>query len=221
MSELVKAGKVKYLGISEASAETIRRAHAIHKISAYQIEYSPFTLDIERPDIDVLNTCRELGITIVAYSPLGRGILTGQYRSRADFHKDDWRLTIPRFSEENFDKNLVLVDNIKKIADRKKVTPGQVTLAWLLAQGHDIVPIPGTKNIKYLQENVESAFISLSDEDKAEVRKLSEEAEVHGERYPEAMLSYSLVNLLEFRLLPEHGRLDSGCLAQGEVSLPR
>lgn len=153
--------------------------------SAYQIEYSPFTLDIEDPKINVLNTCRELGITVVCYSPLGRGMLTGQYRSRADFAKDDWRLNLPRFSEENFDKNLVLVDRIKQIAEKKKATPGQITLAWLLAQGHDIVAIPGTKNPKYLQENVEAAFITLSQEEQDEIRKVSEEAEVVGHRYPE------------------------------------
>lgn len=189
MAELVKEGKVKYLGLSEASAKTIRRAHKVHPISAYQIEYSPFTLDIERPDIDVLNTCRELGITIVCYSPLGRGMLTGQYRSRADFAEDDWRLNTPRFSEENFDKNLVLVDDIKKIADRKQVTAGQVSLAWLLSQGHDVVPIPGTKSAKYLQENVQAAFITLSNSEKAEIRKVAEEAEVAGDRYPASMMA--------------------------------
>lgn len=188
MAELVKEGKVKHLGLSEASAKTIRRAHKVHPISAYQIEYSPFTLDIERPDIDVLNTCRELGITVVCYSPLGRGMLTGQYRSRADFAKDDWRLDVPRFSEENFDKNLKLVDDIKSIADKKGVTPGQVTLAWLLSQGHDIVPIPGTKSVQYLQENVQAAFVTLSDSEKAEIRKVAEAAEVAGERYPAAMM---------------------------------
>lgn len=189
MSELVKEGKIKYLGLSEASAETIRRAHKVHPISAYQIEYSPFTLDIEDPKINVLKTCRELGITVVAYSPLGRGMLTGQYRSRDDFHEDDWRLQVPRFSKENFHKNLELVDNVKTLADRKKVTAGQVTLAWLLAQGDDIVPIPGTKKVKYLQENVEAAFIKLSQEEIGEVRKMAEGAEVHGERYPPQMVA--------------------------------
>jgi len=188
MAELVKEGKVKYLGLSEASAETIRRAHKVHPISAYQIEYSTFTLDIEKPEIDVLNTCRELGITVVCYSPLGRGLLTGQIRSRADLNSDDWRLTNPRFSEENFPKNLKVVEDIKKIADGKKVTPGQVTLAWLLAQGHDIVPIPGTKNLKYLQENVEAAFIQLDKKEVDEIRAISESADVGGSRYPAAMM---------------------------------
>lgn len=187
MAELVKEGKVKHLGLSEASARTIRRAHKVHPISAYQIEYSPFTLDIESPEIDVLKTCRELGITVVCYSPLGRGLLTGQYRSRADFPADDWRLQVPRFSEENFDKNLVLVDDIKKIAEKKGVKASQVTLAWLLAQGPDIVPIPGTRSSKYLQENVEAAFLTLTKEETDEIRKVSEDAEVHGARYPEGM----------------------------------
>lgn len=188
MAELVRAGKVKHLGLSEASAATIRRAHAVHPISAVQVEYSPFALEIESEAIAVLETCRELGITVVCYSPLGRGMLTGQYRSRDDFDRDDWRLAVPRFSAENFPKNLALVDDIKAVADRKGVTPGQVTLAWLLAQGDDVVPIPGTKSIKYLTENVASASVSLSPAEKAEIRKVSEQADVHGSRYPEGMM---------------------------------
>ncbi|MCJ1448259.1 MAG: hypothetical protein MMC23_008774 [Stictis urceolatum] len=187
MAELKKQGKIRHLGVSEVSSETLRRAHAIHPISAVQIEYSPWALDIETPDIDLLKTCRELGVAVIAYSPLGRGFLTGQYRSRDDFEPNDFRLGAPRFSEENFPKNLALVDKIKAIADKKGVTPGQLTLAWLMRQGEDVIPIPGTKKIKYLEENMGALKVELSDKEDGEIRKTVEEAEITGGRYPEAM----------------------------------
>ena len=143
MAEAVKAGKVSHIGLSECSSATLRRAHAVHPIAAVQIEYSPFTMDIEDPQIALLQTCRELGVATVAYSPLGRGMLTGQYRSNKDFEEGDWRRVAPRFSDENFPKNLQLVDKLGAIAKGKGCTTGQLTLAWLLAQGEDIFPIPG------------------------------------------------------------------------------
>lgn len=153
-----------------------------------QIEYSPFTTDIESPEIALLKTCRELGVTIVAYSPLGRGMLTGAYKSPADFEEGDFRSYSPRFSEENFPKNLKLVDQINEIAKRKGCTAGQLTLAWLLAQGPDIIPIPGTKKIKYLEENIAALNVKLTSSENAEIRKAVENAEVHGLRYPEQLM---------------------------------
>lgn len=173
--------------MSEVSSATLRRAHAVHPISAVQIEYSPFTTDIESPEIALLKTCRELGVATVAYSPLGRGMLTGAYKSPADFEEGDFRRYSPRFSEENFPKNLKLVDEINKIAKKKGCTSGQLTLAWLLAQGPDIIPIPGTKKIKYLEENLAALEVKLTSSENAEIRKAVESAEVHGLRYPEQM----------------------------------
>ena len=186
-SSICREGKIKYLGLSEVSSDTLRRAHAIHPISAVQIEYSPFTIDIESPDIGLLKTCRELGVATVAYSPLGRGMLTGAYKSPADFEEGDFRTRAPRFSAENFPKNLKLVDEINGIAGKKGCTAGQLTLAWLLAQGPDIIPIPGTKKIKYLEENLAALDVELTSSEKAEIRKAVEGAEVHGQRYPEQM----------------------------------
>lgn len=143
-------------------------------------------MDIENPQIGLLETCRELGVAVVAYSPLGRGFVSGQYRSRDDFEEGDFRKGVPRFSAENFPKNLKLVDQLVEFAKKKGCTASQLTLAWLLAQGSDIIPIPGTKKIKYLEENVASAKIKLTDEEVAEIRKAVETAEVHGERYPGA-----------------------------------
>ncbi|KAG8410808.1 hypothetical protein J3458_016896 [Metarhizium acridum] len=143
MAELKQQGKIHHLGLCEVSAKTLRRAHAVHPITAIQVEYSPFSVDIESPQIDVLRTARELGVAVVAYAPLGRGILTGQIRSPDDFSDNDFRKNLPRFSKENFPKNLELVNKIGSIASTKGCTPGQLTLAWLLAQGHDIFPIPG------------------------------------------------------------------------------
>ncbi|KAF7793535.1 hypothetical protein EIP86_004649 [Pleurotus ostreatoroseus] len=147
LKELVEAGKIHHIGLSECTADTIRRAHAVHPVAAIQIEYSIFTLDHEHPDVGVIKTARELGITIVAYSPLGRGLLTGKYTSPDAFDEKDLRCGLPRFSKENFPKVLKVVEAVKTIADKYNATPGQIALAWLLAQGTDIIPIPGTTNI--------------------------------------------------------------------------
>ena len=173
--------------MDEVSATSLRRAHAVHPISAVEVEYSPFSTDIESPDIALLETCRELGVAIVAYSPLGRGMLTGAYKSPADFEEGDFRTYTPRFSAENFPKNLQLVDQINKIARKKGCTPGQLTLAWLLAQGPDIIPIPGTKKIKYLEENMAALSVELTSSETAEIREAVDNTQVHGERYPEQM----------------------------------
>lgn len=144
-------------------------------------------MDIEDPQINLLNVCRELGVAVIAYSPLGRGFVTGQYKSPDDFEEGDFRRMSPRFSPENFPKNLKLVDQISALAEKKGCTPGQLTLAWLMAQGEDIIPIPGTKKIKYLEENLKAVDVKLTEEENGEIRKAVESAEVHGTRYPEAM----------------------------------
>jgi len=190
MAELKKEGKIHYLGLSEISSDTLRRACKVHHIDAVQIEYSPFCLDMEDPKIGLLQTCRELGVAIVAYSPLSRGILTGQYKSRDDFEDGDWRKSGPRFSEENFPKNLVLVEKLEEVAKKKGCTPGQLTLAWVLAQGDDILPIPGTKKIKYLEENMAALDVKLSKEEVAEIRTEVDKCQIVGSRYPEAMMAY-------------------------------
>jgi len=165
MAELVAAGKVRHLGLSEAAADTIRRADAVHPITALQTEYSLFTRDVEA---QILPTVRELGIGFVAYSPLGRGLLTGAIRSHADLPEGDTRADrFPRFGEEHFDHNLALVDSVRVLAERKGCTPGQVAIAWTLAQGLDIVPIPGTKRLRYLEENVAAAEVTLDTDDLA------------------------------------------------------
>jgi aryl-alcohol dehydrogenase-like predicted oxidoreductase len=190
MVELKKEGKIKYLGLSEVSSSTLRRACKVHHIDAVQIEYSPFSTDIEDPKVALLATCRELGVAIVAYSPLGRGFLTGQYKSPDDFEEGDFRKISPRFSKENFSKNLKLVDEIVKLAKKKGCTAGQLTLAWLLAQGDDIIPIPGTKKIKYLEENLGALNLKLTKDEIKEIRNKIEAAEVHGERYPVQTLGF-------------------------------
>ncbi|THU95954.1 Aldo/keto reductase [Dendrothele bispora CBS 962.96] len=184
MAELVKEGKVKYLGLSECTANGLRRAHAIHPISALQIEYSPLVLEIEDPKVALLQTARELGVTIVAYSPLARGMITGQIRSPDDFAPDDARRNFPRFQPENFPKILSVVDKIAEIGKKHNATAGQTTLAWILAQGEDFVIIPGTKKIKYHNENMGAASVKLSPEEIAQIRKTAEESEVPGDRYP-------------------------------------
>jgi aryl-alcohol dehydrogenase-like predicted oxidoreductase len=186
MAELKAEGKIKYLGLSECSAESLRRAHKVHPISAVQVEYSPWALDIESPQINLLKTARELGVAVVAYSPIGRGVLSGTIRSRKDFEEGDFRLFSPRFSEENFSKNLELVDTIVALAQKKGVTATQLTLAWLLAQGDDIIPIPGTTKIERLEENLGALQVKLSNEEEAEIRQAIENAEILGGRYPEA-----------------------------------
>ncbi|KAI0634753.1 Aldo/keto reductase [Trametes polyzona] len=180
MAEQVKAGKVKYLGLSEVSASTLRRAHAVHTIAAVQVEYSPFTLQIEDEKIALLKTARELGVTIVAYSPLGRGLLTGNVRSLADLDENDPRRIFPHFSEENFPNIVKIVDGIRAIAEKHNTTPGQVTLAWLLAQGDDIIPIPGTTHISNLKDNMNSLKLRLPQEDVDEIRRLAVAANKKG-----------------------------------------
>ncbi|KAK2603576.1 hypothetical protein QQS21_004256 [Conoideocrella luteorostrata] len=183
MKEFVDSGKVRYLGLSECGVDTLRRAVKIHPIHAYQIEYSPFSMDIESPDTGLLDTCRELGISTVAYSPLGRGMLTGQYKSVSDFGENDFRRTIPRFStQENLDKNMTLVNTLERMAEGKNCTSGQLVLAWMMAQGPDILPIPGTKKIKYLEENVGACFVNLTKEETQEIRNAIEKCEVVGSR---------------------------------------
>lgn len=159
MAELVRLGKVRYLGLSEASPATIRRAHKVHPITALQTEYSLWTRD---PESEILQTCRELGIGFVAYSPLGRGFLTARFKSEDDIPANDWRHHHPRFQGENFERNMKIVETVQAIAREKSCTPAQLTLAWVLAQGQDIVPIPGTKHVKYLEENAGAIDVSLS-----------------------------------------------------------
>ena len=182
MAELVDAGKVRFLGLSEAAPETIRRAHAVHPISALQTEYSLWSRD---PEDEILATVRELGIGFVAYSPLGRGFLTGQITSPEDFEPDDFRRHNPRFQGENFTRNLELVDRVREIAADKDCTPGQLALAWVMAQGDDIVPIPGTKRRSYLEQNVEATEISLSDSELAAIDEAAPRGAASGDRYPD------------------------------------
>lgn len=180
MAELVKAGKVRYLGLSEAAPETIRRAQKIHPISALQSEYSLWTRD---PEDRALATVRELGIGFVAYSPLGRGFLTGALGSPDDFAPDDFRRDHPRFQGTNFDKNLHLVARVREIAAQKKVKPSQLAIAWLLAQGDDIVPIPGTKRRKYMEENAGAVNVVLTKDDIAQIDNAAPKGETAGARY--------------------------------------
>ncbi|KAF8156598.1 NADP-dependent oxidoreductase domain-containing protein [Crassisporium funariophilum] len=195
MAELVKEGKVRHLGLSEISSETLRRAHAIHPIAAVQVEYSPFCLVIEDDKVALLKTCRELGVSVVAYSPLGRGMLTGAYKSVDDIPEDDWRRAVPTFSRENFPNVLKIVDGVTELGKKYNATPGQVTLAWVLAQGNDIIPIPGTKKIKYLEENIAAAHIKLSDDDVKEVRAIAQRADAGGpSRYPEQLMGSLLAD---------------------------
>jgi aryl-alcohol dehydrogenase-like predicted oxidoreductase len=185
MADLVKAGKVRYLGLSEAGAETIRRAHKVHPIAALQNEYSLWSRD---PEDEILALLRELGIGLVAYSPLGRGFLTGQIKKFDDLAPDDFRRFSPRFQPENFDKNLELVARIQEIAKQKGCTPGQLALAWVLAQGKDIVPIPGTKRRKYLEENVGALDVKLSREDLKRIDEVAPKGAASGGRYPAALM---------------------------------
>lgn len=184
----IRSGQVRHIGLSECGIDTLQRASKIHQIAAYQIEYSPFSMDIEKPEVGLLKTCRELGIATVAYSPLGRGMLTGQYKSVDDFDENDFRRSIPRFSAENFDKNIQLVNTLKSIADKKGCTSGQLTLAWMMNQGNDIFPIPGTKKIKYLEENWGANDVTLLPEEDRQIREAIEHTEVHGTRVAEHLM---------------------------------
>ncbi len=185
MAELVRAGKVRFLGLSEASAATIRRAHAVHPIAALQTEYSLWTRD---PEDEILRATRELGIAFVAYSPLSRGFLTGQIRKFEDLPADDYRRNSPRFQGENFQKNIELVARVETIAQEKNCTPGQLALAWLLAQGRDIIPIPGTKRRNYLEENAGALQLKLTADDLHRVDEVAPKGAAAGLRYPEVMM---------------------------------
>jgi aryl-alcohol dehydrogenase-like predicted oxidoreductase len=185
MAQLIKEGKVRFLGLSEAGARTLRRAVKIHPITALQTEYSLWTRD---PEDEILPTCRELGIGFVAYSPLGRGFLTGQFKRFEDLPADDYRRSSPRFQGENFQRNLDLVRRVEEIAREKNCKPSQLALAWVLAQGEDIVPIPGTKRRKYLEENVGALDVRLSGDDLRRIDQVFPLAAAAGMRYPETMM---------------------------------
>ena len=185
MADLVREGKVRYLGLSEAAPVTIRRGNEEHPISALQTEYSLWTRD---PEDEILPLCRQLEIGFVAYSPLGRGFLTGRFRSFEDLPEDDYRRNSPRFQDENFQKNLDLVERVEEIARRKQCAPAQLALAWLLAQGEDIVPIPGTKQRRYLEENVGALDVELTSADLEEIEEVAPKGAAVGERYNEAAM---------------------------------
>lgn len=185
MKQLVEAGKVRHLGLSEAGPATLRRAHAVHPIAALQSEYSLWTREHERGS---LATCRELGIGFVAYSPLGRGFLTGAITSRDAFEEHDWRRMNPRFDEAALAANAAILEPVRQLAARRRCTPGQIALSWVLAQGRDIVPIPGTKRVRWLEENVAAADVVLTEEELAWLSQALPPGAAHGERYPEAMM---------------------------------
>jgi len=184
LADLVKEGKVRYIGLSEAGPETIRRAHKVHPITALQTEYSLWSRD---PEDEIFTTVRELGIGFVAYSPLGRGFLTGAIKSRADFAPDDYRQFTPRFMGENFDKNLLLVEKIKQLAEKRGVLASQLALAWVLAQNNSIVPIPGTTKVKHIEENVAATKIILTADELKEIETVFPKGAASGTRYPETM----------------------------------
>jgi aryl-alcohol dehydrogenase-like predicted oxidoreductase len=183
MADLIREGKVRYIGLSEAGPMTIRRASQEHPIAALQTEYSLWTRD---PEDEILPLCRELGIGFVAYSPLGRGFLTGRFRNFEDLPADDYRRNSPRFQGENFQRNLDLVERVEEIAGRKKCSPAQLALAWLLAQGEDIVPIPGTKQRRYLEQNIAALEVELTPADLEEIEDVAPKGVAAGDRYPEA-----------------------------------
>ncbi|WET80457.1 aldo/keto reductase [Amycolatopsis sp. QT-25] len=186
LSSLVEQGKIRHVGLSEAGPETIRRAHAVHPVTAVQTEWSLWSRDIEN---EVVPVCRELGIGLVPYSPLGRGFLTGRFKSKEDFAEGDFRQTTqPRFAEGNLERNLAMVEALRALAERKGVTAGQLALAWVQAQGEDVVPIPGTKRRKYLEENVAAVGLKLTAEDVAAIEEAVPADAVAGERYPEAAM---------------------------------
>lgn len=187
MARLVEQGKVRYLGLSEAGPATIRRAHRVHPITALQSEYSLWSRDVED---EVLDVCRELGIGFVAYSPLGRGFLTGRFKSFEDLPEDDYRRNHPRFQGENFQKNLDLIKRVEEIAAEKGCTPAQLALAWVLAQGEDIVPIPGTKRRQYLEENIGALDVRLTEDDLRRIEAVFPKGATAGARYPEQAMRY-------------------------------
>jgi len=186
MAELVEEGKIRHLGMSEASAATLRRANKVHPITALQTEYSLWTRD---PEDEILPTCRELGIGFVPYSPLGRGFLTGRFTKFEDFDQDDYRRRSPRFQGDNFQKNLDLVKKVEEIARKKKCTASQLALAWVLAQGDDMAPIPGTKHRKYLEENVGAMNVQLTPQELSELDETFPTGSANGERYPAHMMT--------------------------------
>lgn len=186
LAHLIREGKIRHIGLSEASAETIRRAHKVHPIAALQSEYSLWTRD---PEDEILPTTRDLGIAFVAYSPLGRGFLTGQIKRFEDFAPDDYRRFSPRFQGENYQKNLDLVARVETMAREKNCTPGQLALAWLLTQGDDIIPIPGTKRRKYLEENFGALNLKLSPDDLRRIDEIAPHGAASGQRYPEHMMA--------------------------------
>ena len=187
LKELVAAGKIRSIGLSEAHPDTIRRANAVHPISALQSEYSLWTRDVETNG--VLATCRELGIALVPYSPLGRGFLTGAIQKPSDLDPSDWRLTNPRFAQEVFENNLKLVETVKELAAKKNCTPAQFALAWVLAQGNDMVPIPGTKRLKYLEDNMGALAVQLTEADRKETDETFSRLKVAGDRYTPEMMT--------------------------------
>jgi len=186
MAELVKQGKVKYLGLSEVNAKTLRRAHAVHPISALQTEYSLWTRDVEG---EILDTCKELGITLVAYSPLGRGFLTGAIQSKDDLTKGDYRHFTPRFADENFKTNMEMINKMKEYAAEIGYTPAQLAIAWTIAKADNIVPIPGTKRLKYLSDNIKAADIELTAEQVAKLEEIIDINKIKGLRYPEQFMN--------------------------------
>jgi len=186
MAELVKAGKVRYLGLSEASAATIKRAAAVHPIAALQSEYSLWTRDVEQ---EILPACRKLGIGFVAYAPLGRGFLTGAIQSSNELAANDWRRNNPRFTEDNLEQNKSLVGAVTNIANAKKCTPAQLALAWLLSRGNDIVPIPGTRRVSRLDENAQATQLTLSDDENKQIDAVLNNFKVAGTRYPAASMT--------------------------------
>jgi aryl-alcohol dehydrogenase-like predicted oxidoreductase len=185
MAELVTQGKVRYLGLSEAAAATIRKAHKVHPIAALQTEYSLWTRDVED---EILPTCRDLGIAFVAYSPLGRGFLTGRIQKDTELADNDYRKHAPRFQDENWEVNKRIVETIEKLASEKKCTPAQFALAWVLSKGEDIIPIPGTKRIKYLEENIKALEVVLTPEDLRRIDEAIPHGSTAGPRYPEAAM---------------------------------
>ncbi|ETI23801.1 hypothetical protein G647_05607 [Cladophialophora carrionii CBS 160.54] len=184
--ELKNQGKIRYIGLSEVSPSTLRRACAVHQVSALQVEYNPFVLDIEKNDL--LRTCRELGVAVVAYSPVGRGFLTGQIKTLQDLPANDFRRLIPKYSPENFSKIMDLVYKFEAVAKNHGATPAQASIAWLMAQGDDIIPIPGTRTIKYLEQNTAAASLKLTEQEVQELRVAADATELLGDRYPAMMM---------------------------------